>query len=279
MATDNAYFFEHTNIWNRDGDYLYADRGSYVSRYALHRDAQRLYPDRSRRSGATASTITGRRITSSCAATCNWTTPSTRRSGSGLRRVLEGAGKCVPHAPARGGELRPFAGRLAFHAGRLDVSLHDQLRGGTAGCRRARRDSLAAGGEAVREPEAGAKDPLVPEDSLAGERRVRLDSLGRPLPTAPGVDPGSVGLRDSLGRPEVPDSLGATLPADSLATPVDPLDTLVGDARKAYLKEQARKAKAAEKAAKAGSQEGVARQNRRQTAGEGYGETAGPEGA
>ena len=29
MATDNAYFFERTNIWNRDGDYLYADRGEY----------------------------------------------------------------------------------------------------------------------------------------------------------------------------------------------------------------------------------------------------------
>lgn len=29
MATDNAYFFERTNIWSRDGDYLYADRGEY----------------------------------------------------------------------------------------------------------------------------------------------------------------------------------------------------------------------------------------------------------
>ncbi len=29
MATDNAYFFENTNIWNRDGDYLYADEGAY----------------------------------------------------------------------------------------------------------------------------------------------------------------------------------------------------------------------------------------------------------
>ena len=29
MATDNAFFYERTNIWNRDGDYLYADRGAY----------------------------------------------------------------------------------------------------------------------------------------------------------------------------------------------------------------------------------------------------------
>ncbi len=29
MASDNAYFFERTNIWSSDGDYLYADRGEY----------------------------------------------------------------------------------------------------------------------------------------------------------------------------------------------------------------------------------------------------------
>lgn len=29
MASDNAYFFEHTNIWSSEGDYLYADRGEY----------------------------------------------------------------------------------------------------------------------------------------------------------------------------------------------------------------------------------------------------------
>ncbi len=29
MATDNAYFFDRTNIWSHDGDYLYADRGEY----------------------------------------------------------------------------------------------------------------------------------------------------------------------------------------------------------------------------------------------------------
>lgn len=29
MATDHAWYFDHTNIWNKDGDYLYADRGAY----------------------------------------------------------------------------------------------------------------------------------------------------------------------------------------------------------------------------------------------------------
>ncbi len=36
MATDNAYFFDNTNIWNRDGDYLYADRGEYKKADTLY---------------------------------------------------------------------------------------------------------------------------------------------------------------------------------------------------------------------------------------------------
>lgn len=36
LATDHAYFFAHTNIWNRDGDYLYADRGSYAQADSLY---------------------------------------------------------------------------------------------------------------------------------------------------------------------------------------------------------------------------------------------------
>ena len=30
MQTDNAFYFENTNIWNIDNDYLYADRGTYT---------------------------------------------------------------------------------------------------------------------------------------------------------------------------------------------------------------------------------------------------------
>lgn len=45
MATDNAFFFERTNIWNIDGDYLYGDRGSYSkadSRYMVTRNGYLL---------------------------------------------------------------------------------------------------------------------------------------------------------------------------------------------------------------------------------------------
>lgn len=36
MATDNAYFFDRTHIWNREGDYLYADRGHYTQADTLY---------------------------------------------------------------------------------------------------------------------------------------------------------------------------------------------------------------------------------------------------
>lgn len=36
LATEHAYFFAHTNIWNSDGDYLYADRGSYARADSLY---------------------------------------------------------------------------------------------------------------------------------------------------------------------------------------------------------------------------------------------------
>lgn len=36
MATDNASFYDRTNIWSRDGDYLYADRGYYDKNDTLY---------------------------------------------------------------------------------------------------------------------------------------------------------------------------------------------------------------------------------------------------
>lgn len=128
MATDNAFFFENTNIWNKDGDYLYADRGAYDKADTLYRvtrngyvltEKQEMWSDsidyfrRQRPRGAVAGH------------------PDRRYGAQGarlrrLRRVLEGAGRCIPHAAPLGGELRPYAGRFALHACRLDVPLYGQ---------------------------------------------------------------------------------------------------------------------------------------------------------
>lgn len=43
MESDNAEFFERTNIWNRDGDYLYADRGFFFKRDTLYRVTRNGY--------------------------------------------------------------------------------------------------------------------------------------------------------------------------------------------------------------------------------------------
>lgn len=54
LQTDHAYFFDNTNIWNQQGDYLYADRGEYEKPdelYSLTRngyvltDKQELWSD------------------------------------------------------------------------------------------------------------------------------------------------------------------------------------------------------------------------------------------
>ena len=112
----------------------------------------------------------------------------------------------------------------------------------------AKADSLAR----LKTDSALLGTPHHPAGELP-EGRPAADSLGSPR--VPAVGPGSpedAAGPDSLARREVPDSLlGVSVP-DSLAVPaVDPLDTLVGDARKAYLKEQAAKLKAAQKAAAA----------------------------
>lgn len=43
MATDNAFFFENTNIWSHEGDYLYADRGAYDKADTLYKVTRNGY--------------------------------------------------------------------------------------------------------------------------------------------------------------------------------------------------------------------------------------------
>lgn len=43
MATDNAFFYDNTNIWNKEGDYLYADRGAYYKIDTLYRVTRNGY--------------------------------------------------------------------------------------------------------------------------------------------------------------------------------------------------------------------------------------------
>lgn len=84
--TDQAHFFERTNIWNEGGDYIYADRGRYEKpREPLRADSQRVCDDRKAGAcGATASTITGSPGMLFCSGISRSTTPSTKCSLSAI---------------------------------------------------------------------------------------------------------------------------------------------------------------------------------------------------
>lgn len=250
MATDNAFFFDRTNIWNKDGDYLYADRGSYDKADTLYivtrngyilTEKQEIWSDSLHYYRAEDHVI--------------------------LRRDLQlddAEHKVIAFGDY--GEYWKEPGN-AFLTRRPAVVSYDLSQGDSLFMRADSMYLFTINENALRRAAAAAKADslarLKTDSALLGtphhpagelpEGRPAADSLGSPR--VPAVGPGSpedAAGPDSLARWEVPDSLlGVSVP-DSLAVPaVDPLDTLVGDARKAYLKEQAAKLKAAQKAAAA----------------------------
>ena len=250
MATDNAFFFDRTNIWNKDGDYLYADRGSYDKADTLYivtrngyilTEKQEIWSDSLHYYRAEDHVI--------------------------LRRDLQlddAEHKVIAFGDY--GEYWKEPGN-AFLTRRPAVVSYDLSQGDSLFMRADSMYLFTINENALRRAAAAAKADslarLKTDSALLGtphhpagelpEGRPAADSLGSPR--VPAVGPGSpedAAGPDSLARREVPDSLlGVSVP-DSLAVPaVDPLDTLVGDARKAYLKEQAAKLKAAQKAAAA----------------------------
>ena len=251
MATDNAYFFEHTNIWNRDGDYLYADRGSYDKADTLYiitrngyilTEKQEIWSDSLDYYRAKDHVIMRRDLQ----------LDDTEHKAIGFgdygeywkepgNAFLTRRPAVISYDLSQGDSLFMRADSMYL----FTINSEAERRAAEA----AHADSLAVESNEARSGETPAAESPMPgrhsgENPLRGSRS--------PVPGREGLsDPG---LRDSLGGRELPDSLRGlqdSLAADSLAMPVNPLDTLVGDARKAYLKEQARKAKAAEKAAKA----------------------------
>ena len=256
MATDNAYFFERTNIWNRDGDYLYADRGSYEkldTLYIITRNGYIL----TEKQEIWSDSIDYYRAKDHIIMRHDLQLDDTEHKAIGFgdygeywkdpgNAFLTRRPAVVSYDLSQGDSLFMRADTMYL----FTINEARERREAEAAAARALADSLAR----TRRDSlllAGA-DSLSAGPSMADSlrRRPQLDSLGRPVPpalqdaevTAQRDSTGLVGAADSLGRGGV-DSLAAQ--------PVNPLDTLVGDARKAYLKEQARKAKEAEKIAKA----------------------------
>lgn len=245
MATDNAFFFERTNIWSSDGDYLYADRGSYDKADTLYivtrngyilTEKQEIWSDSLDFYRAKDHVIlrrdlqlddTEHKVLAFGDYGEYWKEPG--------NAILTRRPAVVSYDLSQGDSLFMRADSMFL----FTINENALRRAAEA----AKADSLA-----LLKPDSVGGMSVGGADSLPVRRPV-TDSLGRTV-TPSGADSVERSrMIDSLGHPILPDSLRGV---DSLAVPaINPLDTLVGDARKAYLKEQELKAKAALKAAAA----------------------------
>ena len=270
MATDNAFFFKHTNIWNKEGDYLYADRGAYRKADSLYKvtsngyvltDKQEMWSDSIDFYRAEDHIILWRDIQ------IDDTEHKVLAFGDYGEYWKEPGNAFLTRRPSivsydlsQGDSLFMRADSMFL----FTINENAERRAAEA----AAADSLARSADSLALPGA---DSLA---HAAGGADVPADSLGRPrsgrrpqgvdaadsLATAgsvpdslaaggdadsPHVAPSSL---DAPDRPASADSLGGAAPADSLANAAD---TLTVAQRKALLKEAAKRAKAEEKAAAA----------------------------
>lgn len=270
MATDNAFFFKHTNIWNKEGDYLYADRGAYRKADSLYKvtsngyvltDKQEMWSDNIDFYRAEDHIILWRDIQ------IDDTEHKVLAFGDYGEYWKEPGNAFLTRRPSivsydlsQGDSLFMRADSMFL----FTINENAERRAAEA----AAADSLARSADSLALPgadslahAAGGAD--VPADSLGRPRSGRrpqgvdaADSLATagsvPDSLAAGGDADSPHVApsplDAPDRPAPADSLGGAAPADSLANAAD---TLTVAQRKALLKEAAKRAKAEEKAAAA----------------------------
>ena len=268
MATDNAFFFRNTNIWNKEGDYLYADRGAYRKADSLYKvtsngyvltDKQEMWSDSIDFYRAEDHIILWRDIQ------IDDTEHKVLAFGDYGEYWKEPGNAFLTRRPSivsydlsQGDSLFMRADSMFL----FTINENAERRAAEAAADSLARsaDSLALSGPDSLAHAAGGAD--VPADSLGRPRSGRrpqgvdaADSLGTPVPASgPTTDGDADSLHvapsplDAPDRPAPADSLGGAAPADSLANAAD---TLTVAQRKALLKEAAKRAKAEEKAAAA----------------------------
>lgn len=234
MDSDNAYFFDRTNIWSRDGDYLYADRGEY-------RKADTLY----------VVTRNGYVLTAEQEMWSDSIDFYRARDHVILRRDIQIDD--VPHKVLAFGDYgeywkvpgnalltqRPAAVSYDLSQGdslfmRADSILLHTLRWGE----RTPEEEKSAGADSAGQAPAVPAVPGVREEAGV-PHRATVDSLGLRV------------AADSLQLGGIPDSLAAdSLVADSLSAP-DSVRRLTPAELKARQKEEARRAAEAKKKARA----------------------------
>ena len=270
MATDNAFFFKHTNIWNKEGDYLYADRGAYRKADSLYKvtsngyvltDKQEMWSDSIDFYRAEDHIILWRDIQ------IDDTEHKVLAFGDYGEYWKEPGNAFLTRRPSIVSYDLSQGDLLFMRADSMflfTINENAERRAAEA----AAADSLARSADSLALPgadslahAAGGAD--VPADSLGRPRSGRrpqgvdaADSLATagsvPDSLAAGGDADSPHVApsplDAPDRPAPADSLGGAAPADSLANAAD---TLTVAQRKALLKEAAKRAKAEEKAAAA----------------------------
>ena len=269
MATDNAFFFRNTNIWNKEGDYLYADRGAYRKADSLYKvtsngyvltDKQEMWSDSIDFYRAEDHIILWRDIqiddTEHKVLAFGDYGEYWKEPGNAF---LTSRPSIVSYDLSQGDSLFMRADSMFLFT--INENAERRAAEAAAADSLARSaDSLALSGPDSLAHAAGGAD--VPADSLGRPRSGRrpqgvdaADSLGTPVPASgPTTDGDADSLHvapsplDAPDRPAPADSLGGAAPADSLANAAD---TLTVAQRKALLKEAAKRAKAEEKAAAA----------------------------
>ncbi|MCM1151366.1 MAG: hypothetical protein NC209_01210 [Alistipes sp.] len=238
MASDNAYFFEHTHIWSSDGNYLYADRGEYRKADTLYlvtrngyvlTDEQELWSDSIDFYRAENHVILRSEIQ------IDDTTHKVLAFGDYGEYWKEPGNALLTRRPAVVSYDRSQGDSLFMRA---DSILLLTLRPGAETAETAAPEDAASGNE----------DAAAGEETSTGDDAAAEVPHGDRMPELPGLQRDSLRTEaaDSAGIAAVPDSLAVV---DSLAA--DTLPQLTPAERKALLKVEARKAKEAKKKAAA----------------------------
>lgn len=245
MATDNAYFFERTNIWNRDGDYLYADRGEYRKADTLYivtrngyilTEKQEMWSDSIDFYRAEDHVVlrhdlqlddTEHKVIAFGDYGEYWKTPG--------NAFLTRDPAVVSYDRSQGDSLFMRSDSMFLYT----IFRADEEAAA------ARRDSLArVAADSLAAAERGEGAAPADDDEEVGE------APDSPARVAKGADAAASAGVDSLSTTTAPaDSLARTAPADSLGG-ADSVQLTPAE-RKAQMKEAAAKAKAARKAAAA----------------------------
>lgn len=239
LATDNAHFFEHTNIWSHNGDYLYADRGTYrnadttyfVTRNGyLLTEKQEMWSDSIDYSRPRNHVVLHRNLQ------IDDTEHKVLAFGDYGEYWQQPGDAFLTRRPSVVGYDTSQGDTIYMRADSMFLFTFNRLEEARKARMAAIADSLARVRSAVEDGFLNGAEPVRPDVS---------DSEGRPALSKVASDKQSDSVERSLA-----DTLAESSAVDSVRA-VDPLDTLTGDARKAYLKELKQREIAARKVAAA----------------------------